>query len=131
MCKTARFTQSRLTYFSFASCHVNIDHHDMPHVTSHTRPFSRFSACNIEKLGVGLGTRLDITHLFWVKHGTPTYQQLIQMLNKAESEAGDVQHLWLRSSLPSFLGVPSYSSIGRSGLVFGDREEDCWPHYSG
>ena len=56
--KTARFIQPRLTYFSFASCHVNIDHHDMPHVTLRTRPSSHFSACNIEKLGMGLGTRL-------------------------------------------------------------------------
>ena len=56
--KTARFIQPRLTYFSFASCHINIDHHDMPHVTSRTRPSSRFSVCNIEKLGMGLGTRL-------------------------------------------------------------------------
>ena len=30
---------------------------DVYHVTSRTRP-SRFSACNIEKLGMGLGTRL-------------------------------------------------------------------------
>ena len=44
----------------FASCHVNIDHHDTPHVTSRTGPSSRFSACNIEKLGMGLGTRLYI-----------------------------------------------------------------------
>ena len=56
--KTVRFIRPRLTYFSFESCHVNIDHHDTPHVTSRTRPSSRFSACNIEKLGMGLGTRL-------------------------------------------------------------------------
>ena len=30
-----------------------------------------------------------------------------------------------------FLGVLSYPSIGRPDLVFGDREEDSWPHYSG
>ena len=54
----ARFIRPRLTYFSFASCHVNIDHHDTPHMTSRTRPSSCFSACNIEKLGMGLGTRL-------------------------------------------------------------------------
>ena len=35
-----------------------IDHHDMLHMTSHIRP-SWFSACNIEKLGMGLGTRLQ------------------------------------------------------------------------
>ena len=52
---------------------------------------------------------------------TPTYQQLIQMLVM-------VQHLWLSSSLPSFLGVPSHPRIGRLGLVIGDREENCWPH---
>ena len=51
-------TSIDVTYFSFASCHVNIDHHDTPHVTSPTRPSSRFSAFNIEKLGMGLGTRL-------------------------------------------------------------------------
>ena len=55
--KMAWFIRPRLTYFSFASCHVNIDHHDTLHVTLHTRP-SCFSACNIEKLEMGLGTRL-------------------------------------------------------------------------
>ena len=56
---------------------------------------------------------------------TPTYQQLIQMLSKAESEAGH-HGCSICGSLPSSLGVPS--SIGRLGLVFGDREESCWPH---
>ena len=36
--------------------HVDRSMLDMYHVTSHTRP-SCFSACNIEKLGMGLGTR--------------------------------------------------------------------------
>ena len=58
MSKRLCLHRSRLTYFSFASCHVNIDHHDTPHVTSRTRPSSRFSACNIEKLGMGLGMKL-------------------------------------------------------------------------
>ena len=55
--ETARFCLPRSTYFSLGSCHITIDHHDMPHSTSHTRP-SHFSACNIEKLGMGLGKRL-------------------------------------------------------------------------
>ena len=41
------------------SCHAIIDHHDTLHVISCTRP-SRFSACNIEKLGMDLGTRLGL-----------------------------------------------------------------------
>ena len=47
--------------------HVSFNHHDVPRIISHTRP-SRFSACNIDKLGMGLGTRLtcktDI-HMDW------------------------------------------------------------------
>ena len=52
------------------------------HVISRTRP-SRFSACNIEKLGMGLGTRLQSTHnkhrvvkqfyfTAWPESGAPT-----------------------------------------------------------
>ena len=37
--------------------------HDVTHVISHTRP-SRFSACNIEKTGCGLGTRLCILQFY-------------------------------------------------------------------
>ena len=36
---------------------IIFDHHDMLHVILCTRP-SCFSVCNIEKLGMGLGTRL-------------------------------------------------------------------------
>ena len=54
--KTVRFIRPQLPYFSFASCNVNIDH-VTPHATSHTMP-SHFSVCNIERLGMGLGTRL-------------------------------------------------------------------------
>ena len=54
--KMAQFIQPRLTYFSFTSCLVIFNHHDTLHVISCTRP-SRFLACNIEKLGMGLGTR--------------------------------------------------------------------------
>ena len=36
--------------------------HDVTHVISHTRP-SRVSACNIEKNGCGLGTRLPKSHI--------------------------------------------------------------------
>ena len=36
------------------------------HVISRTRP-SRFSACNIEKLGMGLGTRLGKPHRIMLK----------------------------------------------------------------
>ena len=35
---------------------------DVKHVQTCTRP-SRFSACNIEKLGKGLGTRLGYLHV--------------------------------------------------------------------
>ena len=44
--KTAWFIRPQLmcmTYYSFASYHVNIDHHDTPHVTLRTRPSFRFS----------------------------------------------------------------------------------------
>ena len=68
----AWFCWLRSTYFSFASCHITIDHHDMPHVTSHTRP-SRFSACNIEKLGMGLGVRLDGNSIAWLLFNTKVH----------------------------------------------------------
>ena len=58
-CQNGSVYSISIDLFSFASCDVTIDHHDTPHVTSRTKPSPRFSACNIEKLGMGLGTRLE------------------------------------------------------------------------
>ena len=54
--ETAWFRWPWTTYFTFASCHVTINHHDTLHVTSHTKP-SCFSAWNIEKLKIQKGQK--------------------------------------------------------------------------
>ena len=51
--ETARLCWPWSTYFLFASCHVRIDYHDVPHVTSRIRPspFSAYNTVNMEGPG--------------------------------------------------------------------------------
>ena len=59
---------------------------------------------------------------------TLTYQQLIQMLSKAESEAGDGAASVAELLAAKFSWRSLTSEYRKTWIVFGDREENCWPH---
>ena len=59
---------------------------------------------------------------------TLTYQQLIQILSKAESEAGDGAASVAELLAAKFSWRSLTSEYRKTWTVFGDREENCWPH---
>ena len=56
---------------------------------------------------------------------------MAHMLSKAESEAGDGAASVAEILAAKFSWYSLISEYRKTWLVFGDREEDCWPHYSG
>ena len=59
---------------------------------------------------------------------TPTYQQLIQMLSKAESEAGDSAASVAELLAAKFSRRFPHIRVGRPGRFLETVEENCWPH---
>ena len=59
---------------------------------------------------------------------TPTYQQLIQMLSKAESEAGDGAASVAELLAAKFSWRSLTSEYRKTWIGFWRPEESCWPH---